>query len=118
MGLAIQPEGEDIWTLQITGVLTKAEFGTLQTVAAARLGATGHVRVVILAEDFQGWEEGADWSDMTFFVEHGHQLQKIAVVADPKWKEQLLMFLGAGLRSAPVQFFPAGQKADALAWIR
>ncbi len=40
-------------------------------------------------------------------------IEKIAVVADEKWRDQLLMFLGAGRRQAPVMFFFPGEEEDA-----
>jgi hypothetical protein len=55
---------------------------------------------------------------MTFFDEYGDQIDKIAIVADPKWKEKLMMFAGAGLRPAAVKFFPAKELAQARAWLR
>jgi len=46
---------------------------------------------------------------------HGDQIQKIAIVADPKWETQVLMFVGTGFRGAPVKSFPSDQLAEACA---
>jgi hypothetical protein len=75
------------------------------------------VKVLVFVENFKGWERGADWGDMDFFVEHDHQIEKIAIVADPKWKLETLMFAGAGIRSGQVKFFPPTQLGRARAWL-
>jgi hypothetical protein len=45
------------------------------------------------------------------------QIEKIAIVADPKWEIETLAFAGAGFRRAPVKFFSANQLALARAWL-
>jgi hypothetical protein len=47
--------------------------------------------VLVIVENFKGWERGADWGDRDFFVEHDHQIEKIAIVGDPKWELQTLV---------------------------
>jgi hypothetical protein len=54
---------------------------------------------------------------MIFFEAHGDQIDEIAIVADPKWETNLLMFVGSGFRRAPVKFFPESQLALARAWL-
>ena len=78
---------------------------------------TTHVKVLVILEDFKGWEHGANWGDTAFFETHGHQIDKIAIVADAKWEVEILAFAGAGFRRAPVKFFPAGQLTSARAWL-
>jgi hypothetical protein len=117
MGVTVQQESGNVWTLRITGALRKAELDTVQASAAKLLGAAAKAKVLIVAEEFSGWERGADWGDMTFFLEHGDQIEKIAIVADQKWEAQFLMFAGAGFRRAPVKFFPENQLAEARAWL-
>jgi hypothetical protein len=55
---------------------------------------------------------------MTFFFEHDKHMEKIAVVANDKWKDQLLMLLGAGMRQAAVEFFPDSGEEAARGWLR
>jgi hypothetical protein len=54
---------------------------------------------------------------MNFFETHGDRINKIAIVADPLWETDLLMFAGAGFRRSPVKFFPAGRVIQARAWL-
>ena len=52
----------------------------------------------VLAEEFSGWGKEGDWGDLTFMHEYDLYIGKIAIVGDEKWKDQILMFLGAGRR--------------------
>jgi len=117
MGVTIEREGGNLRVLRITGLLKKSEFDAALAIKANQWGPATRVRVLVIAEDFKGWERGADWGDMTFFATHGDQIDKIAIVADPKWEVEIQAFAGAGFRRAPVKFFSANQLALALAWL-
>ncbi len=110
-------QDKDVWVLRITGTLLKSEMDGLQTAGAKEFQAGGTVKLLLVAENFDGWERGADWGDMSFFLEHGDKIDKIAIVADPKRKAEWLAFAGAGFRRAPVQYFPLDQLAQARAWL-
>lgn len=117
MGVTFQKESGDVWIVRVTGVMRKSEQDTILAAASKDLAAGGTARLLVIAEDFRGWESGADWGDMTFLVKHGNQIKKIAIVADPQWETQFLMFVGAGFRRAPVKFFPAGLETQARTWL-
>lgn len=117
MGASIQQETNGIWLLRFTGTLRKSELDTAQAAAIKELGTTGMAKILVIAEGFLGWERGADWGDLSFFIEHGDQIEKIAIVADPRWEATLLTFAAAGFRKAPVKFFPTSKLDDARAWL-
>ena len=117
MGLAIQQDKGDVYVVQINGMLTKKEFDEARDNAAKKLGFFDRAKVLVIAEKFDGWEPGADWGDSTFFTWHGWKITKIAIVADPQWKSKFLAFTVAGMRRAPVEFFPTGQTEQARAWL-
>ena len=56
-------------------------------------------------------------SDLTFYVKHGGAIERIAIVGDERWRSESLMFAGADLRKAPVEFFSPEKAADARAWL-
>jgi hypothetical protein len=119
MGLTVEQEA-GVWVLRISGLLRKSELDQLQAAAAKELKTGATAKLLIVAEDFEGWERGADWGDLAFFLEHGNQIEKIAIVSDAKWKSEWLAFSGAGFRRAPVKYFPTGhadQLAQARAWL-
>ena len=117
MGISVQQKEGGIWLVQITGVLKKSELDEVRALAAKKLGLFGRAKLLLVAKDFEGWERGADWSDLSFWW-HGWQIKKIAIVADPGWKDKFLAFTAAELRRAPVKFFVTGQTEEALAWLK
>ena len=117
VGITVQKDNADVYVLQITGMLTKKEFDELQDKAAKNLGFFGRAKLLVIAEEFGGWEPGADWDVSSFSSWHGWQITKIAIVADPQWKSKFLAFTMAGMRRAPVEFFPTGQAEEARAWL-
>jgi hypothetical protein len=73
--------------------------------------------LVILEENFEGWERGADWNDLDFYASHGRKISRIAIVAEPRWETLALAFAGAGIRRAPVKFFPPNELEQARSWL-
>jgi len=118
MGVKIQSEAGGLRVLRVTGVLRKSEMDAALQAEAARWTPETRVRVLAIVEGFQGWERGGDWGDITFFMEHESQIERIAIVAEPKWETELLVFAGAGMRSGEVRFFPADQGEAARAWLK
>lgn len=116
MGATIQQES-GLSVLRVTGVLRKSELDAAQAAGLQATGGPDKTRLLVIAEDFDGWEKGADWGDMEFFLKYGDRIERIAIVADPKWETQMLMFAGAGFRKAPVKFFPLGSIDEARTWL-
>ena len=116
MPIALQHERENIYRLEIRGALGKADFEQGEALLANEVGRLGSVKLLVVLTAFEGWEPHADWNDLTFFVKHGDAIERIAIVGDPKWRSEALMFAAAGLRKAPVQFFPDDAPA-ARAWL-
>lgn len=67
----------------------------------------GPLRLLIQLEEFTGWEPGEAWSDVSFFFQHDQDIQKIAVVGDARWRDEMSIFLFADYRQASTRFFAA-----------
>jgi hypothetical protein len=117
MPIQIEYESNDIYMLRISGTLKQSEFAAEQADIARRIDSGSKPRVLVIGEKFEGWERGADWNDLDFMISHGGEIAKIAIVAEPRWEVQALAFAGAGVRRAPVRFFPLEQLAAARAWL-
>lgn len=117
MGITIRKETGNVAVMKITGQLKKSELNEVQAAAAKQLDANTTAKVLLIVENFQGWDRDSNWDDISFYAEHGDQITKIALVADPKWETDLMMFLGAGIRKAPVKFFPLNQLVAARGWL-
>ncbi|MCI0499885.1 MAG: STAS/SEC14 domain-containing protein [Planctomycetales bacterium] len=117
MGITVQQESPDVGVMRITGLLKKSEMDAVQAAAAKDLQSGASVKMLIVLENFKGWERGSDWGDMNFYAEHGDKIAKIAIVGDPKHETDWLMFTGAGFRRAPVKYFPPDQLEQARQWL-
>lgn len=117
MPAIIQREPNNITLLRISGMLKRSEFGKVQDSAAGQIDAGIKPRILVLVENFEGWEKGADWNDLDYMLTHGNQVEKIAIVGDAKWEAEALAFAGAGFRRAPVQYFHPAQLSEARAWV-
>jgi hypothetical protein len=116
MPIRVDYEPNDICVLNISGTLTQSEFAASQDDLARRIDAGSKPRVLAIAQDFDGWQRG-DWNDIDFMISHGDKITRIAVVAAPQWEAKALAFAGAGMRSAPVKFFPPNELGEARAWL-
>jgi len=117
MSVRIEREESGLRVLRITGLLKKSEFDAALAAEANQWGPATRVKVLVILENFEGWERGADWGDVTFFFSHDHQIEKIAIVADPRWETGATVFAGTGLRQGQVKFFSENQLALARTWL-
>jgi hypothetical protein len=68
------------------------------------MGRVGGVRLLFVLKGFLGWEAHSNWNDMSFYVKHGDRIERIAIVGPERWRSEALMFAGADLRKARVEF--------------
>ena len=90
-------EPNDICVLRISGTLKQSEFAAAQQQMAVKIDTGTKPRMLVVADNFEGWERGADWNDLDFLLSHGGEIAKIALVGDPRWEVQALAFAGAGV---------------------
>ena len=119
MPAVIRRERDNIYRLNISGVLSKADLDRSQELllSAMEHAAVGKVRLLVVLEEVQGWDSGSNWSDLTFYVRHGDRIERIAIVGDARWRDHAMMFAAADLRRAPVEFFDIASIDDALKWL-
>ena len=111
-------EAGGVYVLRIGGVLNKATLDNVQSVARHNIevGAKD-LKVLLILAGFCGWKRGDDWGDLDFFSRYEEFIAKIAVVGEPRWEAETLLFLGAGRRRSPVRYFPPHYEGRARAWL-
>ena len=117
MSANLEQHSDRFLILRITGELKKSELDAVQTEFARTVESTGPVKLLVLLENFTGWERTEDWGDTDFFFSHRNDFEKIAVVGDSQWEAQVLAFTGAGLRNGPVKMFPETGDSEARTWL-
>jgi hypothetical protein len=116
MPVTMHHEGGNVHRVEIRGTLRKAELDRCMDELTPHIKETGSVRLLFVLEQFDGWGEG-DWGDLTFYVTHGDAIERIAIVGDPRWRSEAMMFASADLRKGPVEFFDADAVTAARAWL-
>ena len=106
MPVQIKYEPNETCVLRISGILKRSEFGAEEKALARHIDSGSNPCLLVILENFEGWEGGADWNDLDFYISHGRKISKIAIVAEPRWEPLALTFAGAAVRRAPVKFFP------------
>ena len=117
MAVLMVPEADNVYRLEMSGLLRKADLDRSQVELAAEMHRVGSVRLLCVLQDFQGWEPHSGWNDLTFYVKHGGAIDRIAIVGDEQWRTEALMFAAAGLRRGPVQYFTDSELAAARTWL-
>src|SRR5438132_7335495 len=107
MPVEMKYEPDGICALRISGILKRSEFAAEQSALARNIDIGSKPRLLVILENFEGWERGADWNDLDFMISHGGEIAKIAILA----------FAGAGIRRAPVKFFPLSELQQARSWL-
>jgi hypothetical protein len=115
MPVEMKYEPDGIYALRISGILKRSEFAAEQSALGRTIGSKP--RLLVILENFEGWERGADWNDLDFMISHGGKISKIAIVGEPRWETLALAFAGAGVRRAPVKFFPPSELEQARRWL-
>ena len=117
MSANLEQSDNRVLVLRVGGELKKSELDAVQFEFAEKIAGAGAVKLLVLLENFSGWEHGEQWGDTDFFFSHRNAFEKIAVVGNPRWEAQVLAFTGVGLRKGPVKFFPETGEPEARAWL-
>ena|SRR5689334_9804842 len=118
MSISLLHDHDNVYRMEVSGLLRKAEWDRYESTMAGEMRRSGHVKLlVVIQHNFEGWERGVNWNDLTFYVAHGDEIDRIAIVGDDRWKADALVFAAAGLRKAPVEFFTPDDVARATAWL-
>jgi hypothetical protein len=90
--------------IKIRGMLKKADYDRIIQIAKEAIAREGKVRALIILEGFEGWERHEDWGDVSFMMEQGQHIEKMAIVGDEKWRDDALAFTAKGFRPTANEF--------------
>ncbi len=103
--------------LHISGILKRADMADFESEIAQRMDAGERPRVLVLLENFGGWQKGEDWNNFDFMFSYGEKIAKIAICGAGAKQDEVKAFTGAGLRPTPVEFFGEAETEQAHAWL-
>ena len=117
MPITIAREPDNTYRLDIRGLFRPADLRLAEAAVVEAIEQAGPVKLLFVLDAFEGWERGKDWDDASFYAKHGDRISRIAIVGPEKWRDEALMFAGAGLRKGPVEFFPESAAVQARLWL-
>ncbi len=117
MSAEITDTSGGIITARIAGKLTQPELAALQGMVGDLIQQQGRARLLVVAENFEGWQRGGDWGDLSFSMKYDDLIEKMAIVGDRQWEDLALVFASKGLRRFPIEYFPPADVARARAWL-
>ena len=103
--------------LKIRGMFKKAEYDRIIQIAKEAIDREGKVHALVILERFEGWERREDWGDVSFMMEQGQHIEKMAIVGDEKWKDDTLAFTAKGFRPTAIEFFTPSRLNEARTWL-
>jgi hypothetical protein len=105
-----------VLTMKVSGTLTQPELASMQSAAAGIISGGGKWRVLVLTENFKGWERGGTWDDFSFSA-HDGSIERMAIVGERKWEDMAMLFTAKGLRAFPIEYFEPAQLSAARQWL-
>jgi hypothetical protein len=113
----IIPEEGNLVRVEASGKLTQEDYDQLIPSWKKTIAQFGSMRLLLILQDFEGWEPGAAWDDFRFGTSHSDKVERIAVVGEKKW-QKWLMKLGAFFLREDLKYFESSDLAEAERWIR
>src|SRR5690349_2124528 len=116
MSAEIAKEPGHVLTMKVSGTLSQAELAGMQTAATSMIRAGGNWRILVLTENFDGWERGGSWNDFSV-MQHDACIERMAIVGETRWQEMTLLFAASGMRPFPIRYFEPAQISNARLWL-
>ncbi|MEQ9815254.1 MAG: STAS/SEC14 domain-containing protein [Azospirillaceae bacterium] len=115
MSLSQEADG-DVIRLDVSGTLTREDYDAILPSLEAMLDAEDRSRILIVLDDFEGWEVSSLWEDLKFDLRHRKSFERIAVVGEgamAKWGTELSGLLFSG----ETAFFDRDELSEARQWL-
>jgi hypothetical protein len=117
MSAEIVDNSGGVLTIKVSGKLRQPELAAAQKDAAEMLEKKGSSRLLVLAEEFEGWEKGGDWGDLSGQMQLDVQIDRMAIVGEKRWEDLALLFTGKGIRHVDIEYFAPAELLKARDWL-
>ncbi|HTT50689.1 MAG TPA: STAS/SEC14 domain-containing protein [Streptosporangiaceae bacterium] len=98
------------------GQLTAGDYRDVVGPALNRAAASGVVRFLVVVPEFSGMPGGPLWADLKVAAGQLRAWQRIALVTDIHWMDQLTTLFGT-MAPGQIRRFPLAQRDQAIAWL-
>ena len=107
--MTVRHERENIYRVEVQGLLRSSEFEQCQDVLRVEMRPRRPTSGCCSSSTrSRAGSRSDDWRDLSFYVSHGDAIERIAIVGDERWRSESLMFASADLRKGARGFLFAG----------
>ena len=111
------PESDGIVvTFKAIGMLSDSDYDSLDKDMDALVSEHPFVRVLVDWEKLEGWEPGAKTASTWFGHVHNELIQRMAIVADRKWNDEVNRIRDV-VAPTEVRAFAPSKRDAAMAWL-
>jgi hypothetical protein len=117
MAIQIETETNGLLNVRVSNLMTGEDLILCQEAIVSAIKLYGTIKGLMVLDAFKGWEKSDAWEDVSFFSEYEKKIEKIAVIGELKWQDDMFAFLGGPFRSASIEFFNPSQESEARTWL-
>ena len=105
-----------VMEVHLNGTLTKEDYSRFVPDTEALIESHEKIRMLVIMEDFHGWDAGALWEDIKWDMKHFNHVERVAAVGDKKWEKWMCGFCKP-FTTAKVRYFEMHELPEARAWL-
>ena len=102
--------------VRVTGKLTKEAYEGFAPLVDQLIQEHGKLRILFEMHEFHGWTAGALWEDIKFDFKHWKDIERLAIVGESKWEEEMAVFCKP-FTLAKIHYFDHTKLNEAKTWI-
>jgi len=106
----------NVLEVHVTGKLERQDYEKFVPDTERLIKQYGKIRVLMVMDDFHGWDAGALWEDIKWDAKHFNDVERVAIVGERKWQEWLATMCKPFTRGV-VRYFDHEKLAEARAWV-
>jgi stage II sporulation SpoAA-like protein len=106
----------NVLEVHVTGKLERQDYEKFVPDTERLIKQYGKIRVLMVMDDFHGWDAGALWEDIKWDAKHFNDVERVAIVGERKWQEWLATMCKPFTRGT-VRYFDHEKLAEARAWV-
>ena len=117
MPVHFETEEGNLVIFRVSGELGKAELDRVLDKCENVIKKNSPVKLLVITEDFTGWERAEGWEDTSFADRVDPYIKKMAIVCEEKWQDYMHLFTLKGHRPFDIKFFKPTQEKTARLWL-
>ncbi|WP_432798499.1 STAS/SEC14 domain-containing protein [Poriferisphaera sp. WC338] len=113
--LVNHPDAKEVVGLKAIGKLKHEDYEQVVPEVEKMIEDRGKLRLVLLADEFEGWNLKAFWNELRFDARHRRDFTKVAIVGKEKWHNHAAK-LSNLLMKGEIRYFDIAQVDEAWHW--